>query len=43
MSAIAARALVKLGFANVWNVDGGMIAWEQPGRIENCVTSAPGR
>lgn len=31
MSDIAARALVKLGFRNVWNVDGGMIAWEEAG------------
>ncbi len=31
MSAIAARALVKLGYTNVWNLDGGMSAWEQAG------------
>jgi len=31
MSAIAARALVKLGYTNVWNLDGGMIAWKQAG------------
>ena len=31
MSSIAARALVKLGFTNIWNLDGGMIAWEQAG------------
>jgi len=31
MSEIAARTLVKLGFRNVWNVDGGMIAWEEAG------------
>jgi rhodanese-related sulfurtransferase len=31
MSEIAARTLVKLGFRNVWNVDGGMVAWEEAG------------
>jgi rhodanese-related sulfurtransferase len=31
MSAIAARSLVKLGFSNVWNVDGGMVEWERQG------------
>jgi len=31
MSAIAARALVKQGYSDVWNLDGGMIAWEQAG------------
>lgn len=31
MSATAARALVNLGFTNVWNVDGGMIEWEKQG------------
>jgi len=31
MSSIAARAMVKLGFTNIWNLDGGMIAWEQAG------------
>ena len=31
MSSIAARALVKLGFTNVWNLDGGMIAWQKAG------------
>ena len=31
MSDIAARALVKLGYTNVWNLDGGMIAWKQAG------------
>jgi rhodanese-related sulfurtransferase len=31
MSDTAARTLVKLGFRDVWNVDGGMIAWERAG------------
>lgn len=31
MSAIAARTLIKLGYTNVWNLDGGMIGWEQAG------------
>lgn len=31
MSAIAAATLVKMGYTNIWNLDGGMIAWEQAG------------
>lgn len=31
MSAIAARALVKLGYTNIWNLDGGMIGWRGVG------------
>ncbi len=31
MSAISARALVNLGFTNVWNVDGGMVEWAKQG------------
>jgi len=31
MSAIAAESLVGLGFTNIWNLDGGMVEWEQAG------------
>jgi rhodanese-related sulfurtransferase len=31
MSNEAAQELVKLGYTDVWNLDGGMIAWEQAG------------
>lgn len=31
MSAIAAESLVGLGFSNIWNLAGGMLAWEQAG------------
>ncbi len=31
MSAIAARTLVELGYTDVWNLDGGMIAWKDAG------------
>jgi rhodanese-related sulfurtransferase len=31
MSNEAAQELVKLGYTDVWNLDGGMIAWEQVG------------
>jgi rhodanese-related sulfurtransferase len=31
MSAIAAEKLVSLGYTKVWNLDGGMVAWEQAG------------
>src|SRR5712692_7710429 len=31
MSAIAARALVEHGYTDVWNLDGGMVAWERAG------------
>ncbi len=31
MSAIAAQELVKAGYTHVWNLDGGMVAWETGG------------
>lgn len=31
MSAIVAQELVKAGYTNVWNLDDGMIAWEEAG------------
>ena len=31
MSDIAARTLVRLGYTNLWNLEGGMIAWRQRG------------
>lgn len=31
MSAIAARALVQRGYSDVWNLDGGMVAWRAAG------------
>ena len=31
MSTIAARELVELGYTNIWNVAGGMVAWERAG------------
>lgn len=32
MSAVSARELVQNGYTDVWNLDGGMIAWEASGR-----------
>ncbi|MGE5140866.1 MAG: rhodanese-like domain-containing protein [Rudaea sp.] len=31
MSTIAAKKLVGLGYTNIWNLDGGMEAWQQAG------------
>lgn len=31
MSAIAAEALVNLGYTNLWNLEGGMVDWEKAG------------
>jgi rhodanese-related sulfurtransferase len=31
MSQMAAEKLVSLGFANIWNLKGGMVEWEQAG------------
>jgi len=31
MSAMAAESLVGFGFTNIWNLDGGMVEWEQAG------------
>jgi rhodanese-related sulfurtransferase len=33
MSAIAAETLVKLGYTDIWNLNGGMDAWEQAGNL----------
>jgi len=31
MSTIAAEKLVSLGYTNIWNLEGGMVGWEQAG------------
>lgn len=31
MSSIAAKELIKAGYTNVWNLDGGMAAWQVQG------------
>jgi len=31
MSQIAAENLVSLGYTNIWNLQGGMVDWEQAG------------
>ena len=33
MSAIAASTLADAGYTSVWNLDGGMIAWEEAGYL----------
>ena len=36
MSVIAAEELVKLGYTDIWNLEGGMVNWERGGfEIEN--------
>lgn len=36
MSTIAAETMVGLGYTNIWNLEGGMAAWEQAGlSLEN--------
>lgn len=31
MSTIAAETLVRLGYTNIWNLQGGMVGWRQQG------------
>ncbi len=31
MSAFAAETLISLGYTNIWNLDGGIVAWESTG------------
>jgi len=31
MSSMSAARLVELGYTNIWNLDGGMVAWETAG------------
>jgi rhodanese-related sulfurtransferase len=31
MSIIAARTLVKLGYSNIWSLEGGMVEWKRAG------------
>lgn len=33
MSQMAAEALVKLGYTNIWDLAGGMVDWEQAGYV----------
>jgi phage shock protein E len=39
MSTIAATELAKLGYTNIWNLQGGMVAWEKAGRKNNTSTT----
>jgi phage shock protein E len=31
-SAVAAQTLLDMGYTNLWNLDGGMVAWQESGR-----------
>jgi rhodanese-related sulfurtransferase len=33
MSTIAAKKLAELGYTNIWNLEGGMVAWRKQGYL----------